>query len=138
MVDGDRELIGVMRKVVELFPKHGSERTHQVLTGPRRVQGLEGELQTDASNLEGGAHAGATKAAEMLEIAGGEWQWVHSSSGDGSDPYDQTHIWSYDFLTEWTEDDRQLRILAVTDDFTRECFGIKAVRSFTARDVIMT
>jgi hypothetical protein len=33
-VDGDRELLGVMRKIVEAFPRHGSERTHQVLTGP--------------------------------------------------------------------------------------------------------
>lgn len=31
-VDGDRELIGVMRKVVETFPRYGSERTHRVLT----------------------------------------------------------------------------------------------------------
>ena len=23
-----------MRKIVEAFPRHGSERTHQVLTGP--------------------------------------------------------------------------------------------------------
>jgi hypothetical protein len=33
-VDGDRELLGVMRKIVETFPRHGSERTHRVLTGP--------------------------------------------------------------------------------------------------------
>ena len=32
-VDGDRELLGVMWKIVETFPRHGSERTHRVLTG---------------------------------------------------------------------------------------------------------
>jgi len=32
-VDGDRELLGVMRKIVETFPRHGSERSHRVLTG---------------------------------------------------------------------------------------------------------
>jgi hypothetical protein len=32
-VDGDRELLGVMRKIVEAFPRNGCERTHQLLTG---------------------------------------------------------------------------------------------------------
>jgi hypothetical protein len=47
-------------------------------------------------------------------------------------------VWSYDFLTERTEDGRQLRILVVIDEFTRECLAIEVGRSFTARDVIMT
>jgi hypothetical protein len=38
-VDGDRELLGVMRKIVETFPRHGSERTHRVLTGPEAFGG---------------------------------------------------------------------------------------------------
>jgi hypothetical protein len=42
------------------------------------------------------------------------------------------------FLTERTEDGRQLRILVVSDEFTRECAAIEVARSFTARDVIMT
>ncbi len=45
---------------------------------------------------------------------------------------------SYDFLTERTENGRQLRILVVIDEFTRECLAIEGARSFTARDVIMT
>ena len=50
----------------------------------------------------------------------------------------RNHVWSYDFLTERTEDGRQLRILVVIDEFTRECLAIEVARSFTARDVIMT
>ena len=46
------------------------------------------------------------------------------------------HVWSYDFLTDRTEDGRQLRLLAVIDEHTRECLAIEAGRSFTARDVI--
>ena len=38
-VDGDRELLAVMRKIVEAFPRHGSECTHQVLTGPAAFGG---------------------------------------------------------------------------------------------------
>jgi transposase InsO family protein len=50
----------------------------------------------------------------------------------------RNHVWIYDFLTERTEDGRQLRILVVIDEFTRECLAIEVARSFTARDVIMT
>ena len=46
------------------------------------------------------------------------------------------HVWSYDFLTDRTEDGRQLRLLAVIDEYTRECLAIEVGRSFTAHDVI--
>ena len=45
------------------------------------------------------------------------------------------HVWSYDFLTDRTEDGRQLRLLAVIDETTRECLAIEVARSFTAQDV---
>lgn len=46
------------------------------------------------------------------------------------------HVWSYDFLTDRTEDGRQLRLLAIIDEYTRECLAIEVGRSFTADDVI--
>ena len=46
------------------------------------------------------------------------------------------HVWSYDFLSERTEDGRQLRLLVVIDEYTRECLAIEVRRSFRARDVI--
>ncbi len=46
------------------------------------------------------------------------------------------HVWSYDFVAERTEDGRQLRLLVVIDEYTRECLAIEVGRSFTARDVI--
>jgi putative transposase len=46
------------------------------------------------------------------------------------------HVWSYDFLVDRTEDGRQLKLLAVIDEYTRECLSIEVDRSFTAQDVI--
>ncbi len=46
------------------------------------------------------------------------------------------HVWSYDFVTDRTEDGRQLRILVVIDEYTRECLAIEVGRSFTSQDVI--
>jgi len=39
-------------------------------------------------------------------------------------------------VSERTEDGRQLRLLVVIDEYTRECWAIEVGRSFTARDVI--
>jgi transposase InsO family protein len=46
------------------------------------------------------------------------------------------HVWSYDFVTDRTEDRRQIRLLVVIDEFTRECLAIEVARSFTARQVV--
>ena len=42
------------------------------------------------------------------------------------------HVWSYDFLTDRTENGRQLRLLGVIDETTRECLVIEVARPFTA------
>jgi len=47
-------------------------------------------------------------------------------------------VWSYDFLTDRTEDGRQLKLLVVIDEFTRECLATEVGRTFTARDVMLT
>jgi transposase InsO family protein len=46
------------------------------------------------------------------------------------------HVWSYDFVADRTEDGRQLKMLVVIDEFTRECLAIEVARSFTAADVV--
>jgi len=75
----------------------------------------------------------ASSAGETLEITALQCQRVRSPSGDASE-----QCANYEFLTERTEDGRQLRILVMIDEFTTECLAIKVARSFTARDVIMT
>jgi putative transposase len=46
------------------------------------------------------------------------------------------HVWSYDFLMDRTEDGRQLKLLAVIDEYTRECLALEVLRSFTAQEVV--
>jgi putative transposase len=46
------------------------------------------------------------------------------------------HVWSYDFVMDQTEDGRQLKLLVVLDEFTRECLAIEVARSFTSEDVV--
>lgn len=48
----------------------------------------------------------------------------------------KNHVWSYDFVSERTEDGRQLKILVVIDEYTRECLALEVGRSFKASAVI--
>jgi len=46
------------------------------------------------------------------------------------------HVWSYDFISDQTEDGGKLKILTVLDEFTRESPAIELGRSIRAGDVI--
>jgi putative transposase len=42
-------------------------------------------------------------------------------------------VWSYDFMSDATAEGRSVRILSVTDEYTRECHALRGERSFPAR-----
>jgi len=46
------------------------------------------------------------------------------------------HVWTYDFMSDQTEDGRKLKLLTVLDEFTRESPAIEVGRSMKAKDVI--
>ena len=46
------------------------------------------------------------------------------------------HVWTYDFMSDQTEDGRKLKFLTVLDEFTRESLTIEVSRSIKAKDVI--
>ena len=48
----------------------------------------------------------------------------------------QNHVWAYDFVSTRTHDGRPVRMLAVIDEFTRECLAIRASRTFRSDQVL--
>ena len=46
------------------------------------------------------------------------------------------HVWTYDFMSDQTEDGKKLKLLTVLDEFTRESPAIEVGRSIRAKDVI--
>lgn len=46
------------------------------------------------------------------------------------------HVWSYDFVTDASEDGKRLKFLTVIDEFTRESLAIRVARSIKADDVV--
>ena len=114
---------------MEAYPRYGSERVHQRLVDVgwrvnfKRVHRLwkQEHLQVPRKQhkrrrFPGNSANGCTR---------------HRAAH-------RNHVWSYDFLTDRTEDGRQLKLLVVIDEFTRECLAIEAGRVFRGRDVILT
>lgn len=48
----------------------------------------------------------------------------------------RNHVWTYDFVFDRTEDGRQVKILTVVDEYTRESVATHVARSIKATDVI--
>jgi len=125
----DRLLLSEMRRLAESYPRYGSERVHQLLVGTgwrvnfKRVHRLWRQEHLQVPQ----------KAKKRRRLPG--------SSAGGIVRHrarHPNHVWSYDFLSDRTEDGRQLKLLAVIDEYTRECLAIEVGRTFTSRDVKLT
>lgn len=46
------------------------------------------------------------------------------------------HVWTYDFIDDATERGRQIRILNVVDEYSREYLAVRVGRSITSQEVI--
>ena len=46
------------------------------------------------------------------------------------------HVWTYDFVSDQTEEGRRLKFLTVLDEYTRESLTIDVARSIKSKDVI--
>jgi len=127
--DADRRLIAELRRLVEAYPRYGSERMHEILAGTgwrvnfKRVHRLwqQEHLQVPRKQRKRRRLPGCSENSCVRHRA------TH-----------RNHVWSYDFLTDRTEDGRQLKLLVVIDEYTRECLAIEVGRTFTARDVMLT
>ena len=116
-----------MRTLARQRPRFGAERIHQLLVqrdwkvNEKRVHRLWKREHMQVPR----------KQHRKRRFPGGSENSCVRHRAEHKD-----HVWSYDFLTDRTEDGRQLRLLAVIDEYTRECLAIEVGRSFTAHDVI--
>ena len=61
--------------------------------------------------------------------------WLNDGSCIRLRPEHKDHVWSYDFMVDRTADGRAFRILAIIDEYTRECLAIVVDRRITSQDV---
>jgi hypothetical protein len=113
-----------MRKIVETFPRNCCERTHRVLAGTDAFGGWKVNFKRVHRFWKEKHMQVPQKQRKRRRLLG--------ASANGCVRHRATHrnhVWSYDFLTERTEDGRHLRILVVIDEFTRECLARACVRT---------
>ena len=123
----DRPLIEAMRRIADARPRFGCERVH-----PELVKAGWSVSLDRVHRLWKQEHMQVPQKQRKRRRLPGH-------SGHGCIRYRPTHrnhVWSYDFVADRTEDGRQLKLLVVLDEFTRECLAIEPARSFKGRDVI--
>ena len=131
-LEKDRALIAAMRRIADERPRYGCERVHPMLNEAVGPVGL-GRVH----RLWKQEHLKVPRKQRKRRRLPGH----PGSSGNGCVRYRVTHrnhVWSYDSVTERTEDGKQPKRLVVIGEYTRECLAIEAGRSFTSRDVILT
>ena len=62
--------------------------------------------------------------------------WFNDGSCIRLRPRRRNHVWAYDFVMLRTHEGRAVRLLTVIDEYTRECFAIKAARQLRSDDVL--
>ena len=118
-----------MRQLAEGHPRYGSERVHQLLLGrgwPVNFKRLHRLWKREHLQVP-------RRQRKRRRLPGSS-----ANSCVRHRAKRTNHVWSYDFLIDRTEDGRQLKLLVVMDEFTRECLAIEVGRTFKAREVILT
>jgi len=64
--------------------------------------------------------------------------WFNDGSCARLRPERPNHVWAYDFLMDRTHEGRAFRVLAVIDEYTRECLAIIVGRRIHSHDVLYT
>lgn len=120
-------MIEAMRRIADARPRFGFERVH-----PELVKAGWSVSVDRVHRLWKQEHMQVPQKQRKRRRLPG-----HSNHGCiRYRPTHRNHVWSYDFVADRTEDGRQLKLLVVLDEFTRECLAIEPARSFKGRDVI--
>ena len=124
----DKQLLAEMRRIARRRPRFGSPRIYRELR--RREWPVNHKRVERLWRKEGMQVPGKQHKRRRLTWGGSENSCVRRRAQRPN------HVWTYDFVTDRTEDGRQLKMLVVVDEFTRENLAIEVARSLTARQVI--
>ena len=64
--------------------------------------------------------------------------WLADGSCVRRRPTYRHHVWAYDFVAERTHDGRPVKILALVDEYSRECLALVVARQLRSTDVLET
>lgn len=127
-IDQDRVLVAAVRRLAGLHPRYGY----------RRITAL---LQAEGWTINR-KRVYRLWRQEGLKVPGKKRK--HQRRGDSENSCLRrraehiNHVWSYDFVTDQTEDGRRLKLLVILDEYTRESLAIEVARRIKSQEVIAT
>ena len=102
------------RKLVRLLRKEGWQVGRKLVQRIRREHGLRVRRWTKRPRRRGRSTGTIPTRAERVN-----------------------HVWSWDFISDRTDNGGKLRILSVLDEYSRECLALHVARQLTAADLII-
>jgi putative transposase len=119
----DRELVGRIRALARAHPRYGYRRVWALL----RREGRHVNVKRVHRIWK------RQKLTLARRVPRKRWRSGGSVPGRAERP---NHVWTYDFLHDFCENNRMLKILTVTDEFTRESLAIAVETRLASRQVI--
>ena len=102
------------RKLVRLLRREGWQVGRKLVQRIRREHGLRVQRWTKRPRRRGRSTGTIPTRAERVN-----------------------HVWTWDFISDRTDNGGKLRILSVLDEYTRECLALHVARQLTAADLIV-
>ena len=62
--------------------------------------------------------------------------WLNDGSCIRLRPERKDHVWSYDFVNIWLSNGKRYRVLAIMDEYTRECLDLYVAKHITSQCVM--
>ena len=100
------------RKLVRLLRKEGWQVGRKLVQRIRREHGLRVKRWTQRSRRRGKSTGAIPTRAERAN-----------------------HVWSWDFISDRTDNGGKLRVLSIIDEYSRECLALHVARQLTATDL---
>lgn len=124
--EADGRLLADMRRLAVAHPRYGYRRIHQLL--------LRGGWRVNRKRVQ---RLWREEGMRVPRKRRKRWRLGHSGNSCTRRRAEQrNHVWSYDFIFDRLENGRQIKILIIVDEYTRECLALRVARSIRAVDVI--
>jgi len=118
----ERDMIDTLKELTRRYPRFGYRRLHQML-------------------LRQGRRVNVKRVRRLCVLAGLKLPVRKRRKRRGMGVKTPVlaeypnHVWAYDFVFDWCESGRKLKVLTLEDEFTRECLAIEVDHRMAARQL---